>query len=78
MLEDLQSFARRRPGVFLAGAAVAGFGIGHAVRANSSSDDDGSANASVAGNGAGRAAGARTGTRAVPASPALARAARGR
>ena len=29
---DLQRFARRRPGVFLLGAAVAGFGVGRAVR----------------------------------------------
>lgn len=38
VLDDLQSFARRRPGAFLAGAALAGFGIGRVVRA--SSDDD--------------------------------------
>ncbi len=82
VLDDLQAFARRRPGTFLVGAAVAGFGIGRAVRANSSSDDDPTVNGSVAGNGqagaGGRALPARTSTRAVPASPALARATRGR
>jgi hypothetical protein len=36
VLEDVQAFARRRPGAFLAGAAIAGFGIGRAVRASSS------------------------------------------
>ncbi len=41
VLEDLQSFARRRPGAFLLGAAVAGFGIGRAVRANQSNRSDG-------------------------------------
>ena len=33
VLDDLQSFARRRPGAFLLGAAVAGFGLGRAVKA---------------------------------------------
>jgi hypothetical protein len=36
VLDDVQSFARRRPGAFLVGAALAGFGIGRAVRASSS------------------------------------------
>ena len=38
VVSDLQRFARRRPGVFLLGAAVAGFGVGRAVR--SAQDDD--------------------------------------
>ncbi len=38
VLEDVQAFARRRPGAFLAGAALAGFGIGRAVRASSGQD----------------------------------------
>ncbi len=38
VLEDVQAFARRRPGPFLVGAAVAGFGLGRAVRASSSQD----------------------------------------
>lgn len=41
VLQDVQAFARRRPGAFLVGAAVAGFGLGRAVRA-SSSDESGS------------------------------------
>jgi hypothetical protein len=32
VLDDLQRFARRRPGVFLMGAAVAGFGVGRLLR----------------------------------------------
>ena len=31
-LDDLQRFARRRPGVFLLGAAAAGFGVGRLLR----------------------------------------------
>ena len=33
VLEEVQAFARRRPGAFLVGAAVAGLGVGRAVRA---------------------------------------------
>ncbi|MDQ4134110.1 MAG: hypothetical protein M3179_13115 [Actinomycetota bacterium] len=33
LLDDVQRFARRRPGLFLFGAAVAGFGVGRLVRA---------------------------------------------
>lgn len=33
VLEDVQSFARRRPGAFLLGAAVLGFGVGRYVKA---------------------------------------------
>lgn len=40
VLEDVQAFARRRPGAFLLGAAVIGFGLGRAVRASSSNDDE--------------------------------------
>lgn len=32
MFEDVQGFARRRPGVFLAGAAMAGFAVGRMLR----------------------------------------------
>ena len=41
VLDDLQAYARRRPGAFLLGAAVAGFGVGRAVRASSADDGDG-------------------------------------
>ena len=84
VLEDLQSFARRRPGAFLVGAAIAGFGIGRAVRANSSADDEdgvsgnGSASVTTPSVGGGRTISTRSGARTVPASPALARASRGR
>ncbi|HYX43483.1 MAG TPA: hypothetical protein VE760_00480 [Acidimicrobiales bacterium] len=37
-LEDVQAFARRRPGAFLFGMAVAGFGLGRAIRASSSDE----------------------------------------
>jgi len=39
VLDDLQAFARRRPGAFLLGAAVIGFGVGRAVRASKGEDD---------------------------------------
>ncbi|MDG9709567.1 hypothetical protein [Streptomyces sp. DH10] len=35
MAEDLKGFARRRPGAFLAGAALAGFAIGRMAKASS-------------------------------------------
>jgi len=54
VLEDLQAFARRRPGAFLLGAAVAGFGVGRAVRA---SRDEGSDESGVGGGGVGRGSG---------------------
>jgi uncharacterized protein YjbJ (UPF0337 family) len=40
VLQDLQGFARRRPGAFLLGAAVLGVGVGRMVKAQSSQDDD--------------------------------------
>ena len=40
VLDDVQSFARRRPAAFLVGAAIAGFGLGRAVRASSSDGQD--------------------------------------
>lgn len=40
VLEDLQAFARRRPGAFLLGAAVVGFGVGRAVRASSGDNEE--------------------------------------
>lgn len=45
IVDDLQSFARRRPGVFLLGAAAVGFGVGRLVRAKSSDDGDEAAGA---------------------------------
>ncbi len=39
VLDDLQAFARRRPGTFLLGAVAAGFGVGRAVRASKGDDD---------------------------------------
>ncbi|MFJ8470029.1 hypothetical protein [Streptomyces swartbergensis] len=35
MAEDLKGFARRRPGAFLAGAALAGFAVGRMAKAGS-------------------------------------------
>ena len=40
VVSDLQRFARRRPGVFLFGAAVAGLGVGRAVRSAQSDDEE--------------------------------------
>jgi gas vesicle protein len=37
VLDDVQSFARRRPGVFLLGAALAGFGVGRLLRSGAAS-----------------------------------------
>ncbi|HEX3622601.1 MAG TPA: hypothetical protein VHT97_09815 [Acidimicrobiales bacterium] len=38
---DVVDFARRRPGVFLAGAAVVGFGLGRLIRSGAVSSGDG-------------------------------------
>jgi len=40
VLDDVRSFARRRPGAFLAGAAVAGFMVGRLVRAQRANASD--------------------------------------
>lgn len=40
VVTDVSRFARRRPGTFLLGAAVVGFGVGRLVRAASDEDDD--------------------------------------
>jgi vacuolar-type H+-ATPase subunit H len=40
VLEDVQTFARRRPGAFLLGAVAVGFGIGRLVKANSEDEDE--------------------------------------
>jgi len=41
VLQDVQRFARRRPGAFLAGAAVAGFVASRFVRGNQAAQDQG-------------------------------------
>jgi len=43
MAEDLSAYARRRPGAFLIGAAVMGFGVGRMVRAGSADGSQGPA-----------------------------------
>jgi hypothetical protein len=40
VLEDLQGFARRRPGTFLLGALALGFGVGRLVKANNEMEDE--------------------------------------
>jgi hypothetical protein len=40
MVEDAKDLAGRRPGVFLLGAAVAGFGVGRLLRATRDADDE--------------------------------------
>jgi hypothetical protein len=40
VVDDVKSFARRRPGAFLAGAAVAGMAVGRLLRNSSGSNDD--------------------------------------
>lgn len=39
IIDDVERFARRRPGAFLLGAAVAGFGVGRILRSASTSQD---------------------------------------
>jgi hypothetical protein len=41
VLDDVTAFARRRPGVFLAGAALAGLVVGRAVRAGAAANKEG-------------------------------------
>ena len=45
-LSDLQTFARRRPGVFLLGAAAAGFAVGRLVRGAQAANNGDSGNGS--------------------------------
>jgi hypothetical protein len=40
VLDDVQDFARRRPGAFLLGAALLGFGVGRLVKAERQRSDD--------------------------------------
>lgn len=40
LIDDVKTFARRRPGVFLLGATAVGFGVGRLVRAKSDEGDD--------------------------------------
>jgi hypothetical protein len=57
-VRDVQDFARRRPGLFLAGALVAGFLVGRAVKAVASAEDphaDGTARRFDSGTGYGTA-----------------------
>ncbi|MZF88166.1 hypothetical protein [Streptomyces sp. SID5643] len=41
LVDDLQDFARRRPGAFLGGAVVAGFAVGRLAKAGSKADGSG-------------------------------------
>ncbi|CAL9676979.1 hypothetical protein SUDANB1_07953 [Streptomyces sp. enrichment culture] len=41
LVDDLQDFARRRPGAFLGGAVVAGFAVGRLAKAGSKTDGSG-------------------------------------
>jgi uncharacterized protein YjbJ (UPF0337 family) len=40
VVEDVRGFARRRPGLFLLGAAAAGFAVGRMIRASTGGDDE--------------------------------------
>jgi hypothetical protein len=60
VIVDVQSFARRRPGAFLLGAAVAGFGVGRLLRSGAAS---GTESRATSGNGHGIAS--------MPANPAM-------
>jgi hypothetical protein len=48
MVQDVSAFARRRPGVFLAGAGLLGFAVGRVIRSGGAS---GSSNGSSMGSG---------------------------
>ncbi len=58
LITDLQDFARRRPGVFLAGAALAGFAVARAGKG-----------VSAAGSSTTSGSGAESGQQQVPSSP---------
>ncbi len=49
VVEEVTSFARRRPGLFLVGAAAAGFMAGRLVKAQRASSDDGDSTEAAAG-----------------------------
>jgi uncharacterized phage infection (PIP) family protein YhgE len=49
LLNDVRSFASRRPGAFLLGAAVAGFAVGRIVKGSSSASSSSSSSPSTAG-----------------------------
>ncbi|GAB3951736.1 hypothetical protein GCM10027614_54210 [Micromonospora vulcania] len=53
MLDDVRTYARRHPGTFLAGAAVAGLLVGRLTRGLTASGSDGSAGGGSAGGSAG-------------------------
>ena len=46
VVEDVRGFARRRPGLFLIGAAAAGFAVGRMIRASTGDDDQAGMDAS--------------------------------
>ncbi|MFD7746586.1 hypothetical protein ACFV2V_01410 [Streptomyces sp. NPDC059698] len=74
LLSDLQDFARRRPGVFLAGAALAGFATARLAKGAKDADGGGGRPASTGDGRAGRdapqdGAGRAPGIRPAPASP---------
>ncbi|MFH9611137.1 hypothetical protein [Streptomyces sp. NPDC017448] len=76
LLSDLQDFARRRPGVFLAGAALAGFATARLAKGAKGADGGGGRPAGTGDDRAGRdapqdGAGGARGLRPAPASPPL-------
>jgi hypothetical protein len=80
LLSDLQDFARRRPGVFLAGAALAGFATARLVKGAKSADGgderpasttDGRAARDTPQAGTGREASRAQAARPTPVSPPL-------
>ncbi|GAA3398761.1 hypothetical protein [Streptomyces roseoviridis] len=66
LVGDLQDFARRRPGAFLAGAAVAGFLVGRAGKGVSAASSADSGSGGSSGAGSGSAAGERTAVGVAP------------
>jgi ElaB/YqjD/DUF883 family membrane-anchored ribosome-binding protein len=70
MVEDLENFGRRRPGMFLAGAAVAGFVVGRLVRSAASASQDANSMRSTGSTGYGYAG--TTGTTGMSGGPGYA------
>ncbi|SEB44201.1 hypothetical protein SAMN04489806_0635 [Paramicrobacterium humi] len=72
LLEEVKSFARRRPGVFIGVAAVAGVVAGRLTRSIASGGSSGSTSGSAAGvSGSSPAHAARTPNIGTPAEPAI-------
>ncbi|MET9923512.1 MULTISPECIES: hypothetical protein [unclassified Streptomyces] len=71
LLSDLQDFARRRPGAFLAGAALAGFATARLAKGAKSADGGGERPGSATDGGTGREVPGAPAASTTPPSPGL-------